>query len=163
MKKLIVFLSLVAVLQAKVNIAYSVNTFHLKTDSNANWSDYKLNNDNKMLTVEYESDKNIVGLSLFKNSYFNDSVALTFRQKFDRNNKGWYGIITEGIIKGYHKYELLPSMTDKNKEYQFINPGVFYEDFSLICAVGMGYTYKRLSVETNVFGAAIITSLKYSI
>ena len=163
MKKLIIFLSLIATTQAQLSIGLGVNTTHITAYDEKSY-DYDFYENNKLVTLEYEKDNHIVGVVSFDNSFGNPTVGIYGGKIFDKNNKGFYSVIRIGILKGYNSVDFLPSKSKPMElDYGFRNPTVFYEDYSLLAEVGLGYQFnKKVSLETNLIANALVSSIKYS-
>ena len=165
MKKLLIFLALITVVEASertYSLGYSINTTHIK-NFDENGHDYKFYEDNKVLTLETEKNKELIGLVAFKNSFGNDTIGVYGGKKFDKNNKNMYFLMRGGILKGYNYTDSLPSLTDKTVIYNYRNHTVFYKDYSLLAEVGLGYQVnKSLALELNLIANAVVTSVKYT-
>jgi hypothetical protein len=163
MKKILIFmmLSLVIVAQSKITLGYGLTTNHY-TSFDKNSNDYEFNENNELVTIEIEKNNKSILLGSFTNSFGNESYMLLTGYKFDKNNKGFYSIVRAGICKGYNSVDELPSKT-QNFNYTFVNPTVFYKDYSVIGSIGAGYSIGNISLEANVLGTAFITALKVSI
>ena len=70
-----------------------------------------------------------------------------------------------GLLKGYNSVDFLVSKSKPMElDYGFRNPTVFYEDYSLLAEVGIGYQLNRkVSLETNLISNAIVSSVKYEL
>ena len=160
MKKIIIFMMLTLGLlaQGKIILGYGLTTNHYK-EFDRNADDYEFNESNDLVTLEYEKNNKSVLLGTFANSFGNDSVMLLSGYKFDKNNKGFYSIIRAGICKGYNQVDELPSKT-QDFNYTFVNPLVFYKDYSLIGTVGAGYKIGYISLEADILGTALVTAIK---
>lgn len=158
-KMLIIFTILALSINAQLSLGIGINTSHYK-GYDENGKDYTYNENNNLLVLEYQSNKNINGIMLFDNSFYNQSIALYSGKIYDKNNKGLYVVQRYGIIKGYNKTESLKSNTVENLKYDFINPTVFYQDYSLFYSVGVGYKYKNVGIESNILANAVVTSIK---
>ena len=146
----------------KYSLGYSINTTHIK-NFDENGHDYKFYEDNKVLTLETEKNKELLGLVTFKNSFGNDTIGVYGGKKFDKNNKNMYFLMRGGILKGYNYTDYLPSLTDATTIYDFRNHTVFYKDYSLLAEVGLGYQVnKSLALELNIIANAVVTSVKYT-
>ena len=146
----------------KYSIGYSINTTHIK-NFDENGHDYKYYEDNKVLTLETEKNKELIGLVAFKNSFGNDTIGVYGGKKIDKNNKSWYGVYRLGILNGYNYTDSLRSLTDETVVYNYRNHTVFYRDYSLLAEVGLGYQVnKSLALETNLIANAVVTSVKYT-
>lgn len=142
-----------------LNIGYGLNTTHIKYGKFC--EDYDFVESNKIITLEYKNDKNVLGITNFTNSFGNNSTAIYIGNIVDKNNKGFYGIYRVGVVKGYNKTDYLPSKSMNNKEYVFDNYLVFYKDYSLLLTYGIGYKINDdISIETNLISNAIITNIK---
>ena len=165
MKKLLIFLALITVVEASnrtYSLGFSINTTHI-THFDENRKDYKFYEDNNVLTIESEKNKELLGIVAFKNSFGNDTIGVYGGKKFDKNNKSWYGVYRLGLIKGYNYIDHLPSLTDETVIYDFRNHTVFYKDYSLLAEVGLGYQFnKSLALESNLIANAVVTSVKYT-
>lgn len=161
MKKLIIFIAISFITTAQINLGFGINSFHLDTGPNA--KDYNFNNDNRIITLEYQQDKELYGVVHFTNSFGNESFGAYKGIVQDKNNKAWYSVYRVGIIKGYNRVDTLPSLTNKNKVWLFDNYTVFYKDYSLLLTYGFGYQFnKQISLEVNIIGNCITTGLKGS-
>lgn len=162
MKKILIFmmLSLVIVAQSKITIGYGLTTNHY-TSFDKNSNDYEFNENNELVTIEIEKNNKSILLGIFTNSFGNESYMLLAGYKFDKNKKDWYSIIRAGICKGYNSVDELPSKT-QDFNYTFVNPTVFYKDYSAIGSFGVGYTIKDVSLECNLLGTAVVSAIKVS-
>ena len=163
MKKLLIFLSLIATTQAQLSIGLGVNTTHITAYDDKSY-DYDFYENNKLITLEYEKDNHIIGIVSFDNSFGNPTVGIYGGKIFDKNNKGFYSVVRMGLLKGYNTVDFLASKSNPMElDYGFRNPTVFYEDYSLLAEVGLGYQLNRkLSLETNLIANAVVSSIKHS-
>ena len=147
----------------KYSIGYSINTTHI-TYFDENRNDYKFYEDNKVLTIESEKNKELIGLVAFKNSFGNDTVGIYLGHKIDKNNKKLYSVMRFGFLKGYNYIDYLKSISDpENHWYGFRNKTVFYKDYSVFGEVGLGYQFnKNFALESNLIANAVVTSVKYT-
>ena len=60
------------------------------------------------------------------------------------------------MCKGYNAVDVLYSNTNPDYPYEFKNFNVIYKDWSVIGTIGVGYTYKKMSLEVDAFGTAIV-------
>ena len=98
---------------------------------------------------------------MFTNSFGNESKMIYVGQIKDKNNKGFFGTYKVGLCKGYNKVDYLPSKTEKGVYWEFNNFFVFYEDYSLLPIVSVGYSFsKDLAIECVLSGNAVITNIK---
>ena len=163
MKKLLIFLSLIATTQAQLSIGLGINTTHITAHDEKSY-DYEFYEDNKLITLEYEKDNHIVGVLSFDNSFGNPTIGIYGGKIYDKNNKGFYSVVRMGLLKGYNAVDFLHSKSNPTElVYGFRNPSVFYEDYSLLAEVGIGYQLnKKVSLETNLIANAVVSSIKYS-
>ncbi len=124
-------------------------------------TDYSYNENNNLIVLEYEKNKKSVMFGVFENSFFNDSFMLMGGYKFEK--KGFYLTLRADICKGYNAVDILYSNTTANYTYEFKNFNVIYKDWSVIGTIGVGYTYKKMSLEVDVFGSAIVGVAKIQI
>ena len=162
-EKLLIFLSLIATTQAQLSIGLGINTTHITAYDEKSY-DYDFYENNKLITLEYEKDNHIVGVVSFDNSFGNPTVGIYGGKIYDKNSKGFYSAIRIGLLKGYNSVDFLPSKSNPTElVYGFRNPAVFYEDYSLLAEVGIGYQLnKKVSLETNLIANAVVSSIKYS-
>lgn len=166
MKKLIVILTFIGmyfVLKAEdkiiYSLAYSVNTTHINPFND----DYEFFDDNQVITLERELNKELIGITHFKNSFGNESMAVYVGKIYDKNNKGFYYGYTANLVKGYNKVEYLESKTVKNMYWEFNMPNVFYKDYSLSATAFVGYSFnKEVKLQCVLLGNAIVTNVKLS-
>ena len=163
MKKLLIFLSLIATTQAQLSIAVGIDTTHITTYDEKSY-DYEFYENNKLITLEYEKDNHIIGIVSFDNSFGNPTVGIYGGKIYDKNNKGFYSVIRMGLLKGYNSVDFLHSKSKPMElDYGFRNPTVLYKDYSPLAEVGIGYQLNRkVSLETNLIANAVVISIKYS-
>lgn len=162
MKHLLIFLILsIMCLAETLSFGYSLNTTHI-TSLDENSDDYKFYEQNNVLTLEIENNKELIGLVAFKNSFGNDTIGIYLGKRIDKNNKGFYTVYRTGFLKGYNKIDYLKSLDDpENHWYGFNNKTVFYKNYSLLAEFGIGYKLnKTLSLETNLIANAVVSSVK---
>lgn len=159
MKKILLFVVLSVSLFADLSINYSLSTTHVKYGECKN--EYEFNEDNNILGIEYKKGNNIIGINTFTNSFYNRTFGVYYGH-VNKIKKNGYFVYRIGLLKGYNCVDKLESVDGKN-EFCFVNPTVFYEDYSLLVTVGLGYNFnKHLTLETNVISNAITTSVKYT-
>ena len=117
MKKLLIFLSLIATTQAQLSVAVGIDTTHIRFNDNR---DYTLNESNSLIAIEYEKNDHLISISIFQNSFFKDSWSINYRHAV---GKGKFRFLTGvSLINGYNEMDLLPSKTVKDKFWCFDNP-----------------------------------------
>ena len=62
MKKLLIFLSLIATTQAQLSVAVGIDTTHIRFNDNR---DYTLNESNSLIAIEYEKNDHLISISIF--------------------------------------------------------------------------------------------------
>lgn len=162
MKKLLLFISLVSVINAEkgnYSISYGLSTNHVKYGNFKN--EYEFNEDNNLITLEYRLKNDSLGIAMFENSFYNQSYAVYY---------GHYSNLTKklelnykvGICKGYNSEDVLYS-NDKNSAFYFKNQTVFYKDYSVLATVGLQYSFSNhLAVNCDLLSNAIESSVKYT-
>jgi hypothetical protein len=158
MRKLLLFVILsISCLAETISFGYSLNTTHIKPSD----KDYDFVEDNQVFTLEKRIGSEIKGISLFTNSFGNDSQMVYIGQVKDKNNKKFFSTYKVALCKGYNKIDYLPSKTMKNKYWIFENSFVIYKDYAILPMISVGYSFnKELAVEMVVSGNAIITNIK---
>lgn len=101
--------------------------------------EYEFYENNHIFTLELERNKELIGISHFTNSFNNESLALYYGIVKDNNNKGFYGTYKVGIVKGYHSKDYLPSKNPKFDKWEVTNYNVFYKDYGVLLSCGFGY------------------------
>ena len=143
---------------AEVSVGYSLDTTHVKHGKYKN--EYSFNEDNKVISLEYNKGKNIIGITEFNNSFNNQTYGVYYGHT--TKMKKFELIYRLGILKGYNEEDSLLS-NDGTREIYFNNPTVFYKDYSLMATVGIAYNFsKHLAIETDLISNAIVTSVKYT-
>ena len=144
---------------AEVSVGYSLDTTHVKHGKYKN--EYSFNEDNKVISLEYNKGKNIIGITEFNNSFNNQTYGIYYGSSI-KINKKIYGSYKIGLLKGYNAEDSLLS-DDKTQRIYFNNPTVFYKDYSLMATVGIGYNFsKHLALETDILSNAVVSSIKYT-
>ena len=153
-----IFLLIYHEVSAEISVAYSIDTTHVKYGKYKN--EYSFNEDNKVISLEYKKGKNIIGITEFNNSFYNQSYGVYYGHT--TKIKKFELLYRLGIIKGYNAEDSLLS-DDKKERIYFNNPTVFYKDYSLMASVGIGYNFsKHLAIETDILSNAIVTNIKYT-
>ena len=157
MKKLIIFLSLIATTQAQLSIAVGIDTTHIRFGDNR---DYTLNESNNLIAIEYENNDHLISISTFENSFFNDSWSINYRHAV---GKGKLRFLTGvSIINGYNELDLLPSKTVKDKYWCFDNPFCIGNGYSIIPTIGLELKLnKHIKLETSLLTNALVSTVKY--
>lgn len=162
MKKLLLFISLVSIINAEkgnYSISCGLSTNHVKYGDFKN--EYEFNEKNNLITLEYRLKNDSLGIATFENSFYNQSYAVYY---------GHYSKLTKklelnykvGICKGYNSEDSLLSEDGKTRIY-FPNQTVFYKDYSLMATVGLQYSFSNhLSVSCDLLSNAIESSVKYT-
>ena len=136
----------------KINLAIGLFTHHV--DNTTYVDDYSYNEKNDLIILEYEKNNKSIMFGVFENSFFEDSFMLMGGYKFEK--KGFYLSLRAGVCKGYNAVDVLYSNANPEYSYEFKNFNVIYKDWSVIGTIGVGYTYKKMSLEVDVFGTAIV-------
>ena len=154
-----IFLFIYHEVSAEISVAYSLDTSHVKYGKYKN--EYSFNEDNKVISLEYKKGKDIIGITEFNNSFYNQSFGIYYARAI-KVSKKMYGIYRLGILKGYHEEDSLLS-NYKTERIYFNNPTVFYKDYSLMASVGLGYNFsKHLAIESDLCSNAVVTAIKYT-
>lgn len=135
-----------------INLAMGLFTHHV--DNTTYVDDYSYNENNNLIVLEYEKNNKSVMFGIFENSFFEDSFMIMGGYKFEK--KGFYINLRVGVCKGYNAVDVLYSNTSPDYPYEFKNFNVIYKDWSVIGTIGAGYTYKKMSLEVDVFGTDIV-------
>jgi len=159
MKILIICLVVSINLMAQINLAIGLNTSHVEYGYGK--GDYKFNEQNKLISLEYQKDKDIIGLSSFVNSFGNNSITLYYGHE-SKINKRLNFVYRVGIVKGYNAIDTIRSKSESNVVYCFNNINVFYKDFGILATAGLEYKInKDVSLEADIMSNAVISSIKY--
>ena len=162
MKKLLLFISLVSVINAEkgnYSISYGLSTNHVKYGNFKN--EYEFNEDNDLITLEYRLKNDSLGIATFENSFYNQSYAVYYGHYSKLTNKLELNYKV-GICKGYNSEDVLYS-NDKNSAFYFKNQTVFYKDYSVLATIGLQYNFSNhLAVSCDLLSNAIESSVKYT-
>ena len=93
----------------------------------------------------------------FDNSFRQKTNAILLRKNVDLkwNISYNYGVaFTKGYTKDY-------VFTKDNMEYIAPNNFVLYKDYGIIPTIGLTYNTKHIDLNCDLFGNALITSVKY--
>lgn len=141
------------------SISYGLSTDHVKYGKFKD--EYKFNEDNNLITLEYRLKNDSLGIATFENSFYNQSYAVYY---------GHYSKLTKklelnykvGICKGYNSEDSLLSK-DGDRRIYFNNETVFYKDYSVLATVGLQYNFSNhLAVSCYLLSNAIESSVKYT-
>lgn len=141
------------------SVSYGLSTNHIKYGVFKD--EYKFNEDNNLIILEYRLKNDSLGVATFKNSFYNQSYAAYY---------GHYSKLTKklelnyklGIIKGYNAEDSLLSEDGKTRIY-FPNQTVFYKDYSLMATVGLQYNFnEHFGLSVDLLSNAIESSVKYT-
>jgi hypothetical protein len=93
----------------------------------------------------------------FNNSFYQPTNAIILRKSIDFkwNIKYNFGV---SIINGYEKTCYL---TSGELRYEFYNGFVLYENIGIMPTVGLSYDIEDVQLNADLFGNALITSIKY--
>ena len=158
MKKLLIFLSLIATTYSQLSIAVGIDTTHIRFNDNR---DYTLNESNNLIAIEYEKNDHLISLSTFENSYFNDSWSINYRHAV---GKGRLRFLTGvSLINGYNELDLLPSKTIKDMYWCCDNPFYIGNGYSIIPTIGLELKLnKHVKLETSLMTNALVSTVKYT-
>ena len=156
MKKLLMMLSLISTMSAQTNLVLGLNVSHVNFEDNFR-DEYKFCDGihNNLFGIEQINGKNSYSILSFTNSYFNQSYSVNYNRNVRGNFK-----VGLSLVYGYNKVDTLYS--DDNKyRYDFNNNFYLGNKLSLIPTIG--YDFKltnNSSIEVDLFGEAVITTLK---
>ena len=158
MKKLLIFLSLIATTYSQFSVAVGIDTTHIRFNDNR---DYTLNESNNLIAIEYEKNDHLISLSTFENSYFNDSWSINYRHAV---GKGRLRLLTGvSLINGYSELDLLPSKTIKDMYWCCDNPFYIGNGYSIIPTIGLEIKLnKYVKLETSLMTNALVSTVKYT-
>ena len=155
MKKLIIMsIMSVSLLANKVEpyIVGGLSTNHLFEEYNG-----VLNEHNNLIGIGVEYKKYELTYLHFDNSLYQKTNAILFRKNIDMkwNMSYNYGVaFTKGYVKDY-------VFIEDNIEYIAPNNFVLYKDYGIIPTIGLTYNNKHIDLNCDLFGNALITSIKY--
>lgn len=160
MKKLLTMLSLISTMSAQTNLVLGLNVSHVNFEDNFR-DEYKFCDGihNNLFGIEKINGKNSYSILSFTNSYFNQSYSINYHRLFKTENKLSYSLGLS-LVYGYNKQDTLYS--DDNKyRYDFNNPFYLGNKLSLIPTIGYDFRLTdNSSIEVDLFGEAVITTLK---
>ena len=155
MKKLIIMsIMSVSLLANKVEpyIVGGLSTNHLFEEYNG-----VLNEHNNLIGIGVEYKNYELTYLNFDNSFGQSTDAISLRKNVDLkwNISYNYGVaFTKGYTKDY-------VFTKDNMEYTAPNNFVLYKDYGIIPTIGLTYNTKHIDLNCDLFGNALITSIKY--
>jgi len=117
----------------------------------------ELNEDNHLYGIGFEYKKYELTYLNFDNSFGQNTDAILLRKNVDLkwNISYNYGVaFTKGYTKDY-------VFTKDNMEYIAPNNFVLYKDYGIIPTIGLTYNTKHIDLNCDLFGNALITSIKY--
>ena len=155
MKKLLIMSIISASLLAnKVEpyIVYGLSTNHLFEEDGG-----VLNEHNNLIGIGVEYKKYELTYLNFDNSLYRKTNAILLRKNIDIKYKISYNYgvaFTKGYTKNY-------VFTKDGVNYKAPNNFVLYKDYGVMPTIGLTYNTKHIDLNCDLFGNALITSIKY--
>ena len=116
-----------------------------------------LNEHNNLIGIGFEYKKYELTYLNFDNSLYQKTNAILIRKNIDMkwNLSYNYGVaFTKGYTKNY-------VFTKNGVNYKAPNSFVLYKDYGIIPTIGLTYNTKHIDLNCDLFGNALITSIKY--
>ena len=116
-----------------------------------------LNEHNNLIGVGVEYKKYELSYLNFDNSFGQNTDAVLIRKNIDMKYKTSYNYgvaFTKGYTKNY-------VFVKDGVEYIAPNSFVLYKDYGITPTVGLTYNTKHIDLNCDLFGNALITSVKY--
>ena len=116
-----------------------------------------LNENNHLYGIGFEYKKYELTYLNFDNSFRQNTDAILIRKNVDMkwNISYNYGVaFTKGYTKNY-------VFTKDGVNYKAPNGFVLYKDYGVMPTIGLTYNTKHIDLNCDLFGNALITSVKY--
>ena len=116
-----------------------------------------LNEHNNLIGIGFEYKKYELTYLNFDNSFGQNTGAILLRKNVDMKHKTSYNYgvaFTKGYTKNY-------MFTKNGVNYKAPNNFVLYKDYGVMPTVGLTYNTKHIDFNCDLFGNALITSVKY--
>ena len=141
--------------ECRYKLGFSPYAKHLKSE-HLNEGSFSNNN---LLQLGIEKDNYTISITYFENSFFKDSIAIMLDKKVYIKDSDWFLKFGAGLVKGYENNRLF---ANKNGEER-IEKSFFtvYKDFGVLAVGGVGYTFKQVDFEINMFGECLVTGVSY--
>lgn len=117
----------------------------------------ELNEDNDLYGIGFEYKKYELTYLNFYNSFGQNTDAILIRKNVDIKYKISYNYgvaFTKGYTKDY-------VFIEDGMEYTAPNNFVLYKDYGVMPTIGLTYNTKHVDLNCDLFGNALITSVKY--
>lgn len=157
MKKLLIFAILAVNISAQVSIAVGLDTTHLAFHND----DVTLNENNRLIGLEYSKGNNLISFTKFDNSYYNKSWSLNYRHLVGKGKVRFLSGVS--LIKGYNDINYIKSNTDESLIWEGDNPFYIGNGYSIIPTCGIEVTLNsHVKLETSLMTNALISTVKYT-